>query len=339
LTPFSAWQLITKAKGLTMKLWQWVSVIIGLTVSAWCGAADSIADYPHKAIRFIVPFPAGSATDTVGRVVAHAMSEALQQPITVENKPGANGILGAESVKLAAPDGYTLLVTTSTIQAANVHLYKKLSYDPIKDFSPIGKVGDTGFVLLVAQDFPARDLKEFLAFVREHPREVSYGQGSSGSWVSAAMLAEMAQLEVLNVPYKGIPPALNDLMGGQIQFVFADVGNASAQIAGGRLRGLGITTRQSASKVPNVPPISKTLKNYGVDAWFGLVAPAQLPFEIQNKLSTTLMMVLKNPALRDKLQQAGVELAPLDAKAFGKTIQSEINKWGQWVKIADIHPE
>jgi tripartite-type tricarboxylate transporter receptor subunit TctC len=198
--------------------------------------------YPSKPIKFVVPFSAGSATDNVGRILAQAMGEAMGQTITVENKAGANGILGAEVVKAAPADGYTFLVTTSTTQAANVHLYRKLPYDPVKDFTPIGKIGETGFILMVTTDFPAKDMKEFVSYAKANPGKLAFGHGSSGSLVSAAMLTELAGLQTVNVPYKSIPPALTDLLGGQIQFAFADTGNAVSQMNGGRMRGLGVTT-------------------------------------------------------------------------------------------------
>jgi hypothetical protein len=183
-----------------------VSLLSGLSGQAMAQA------YPSKPIKFVVPFSAGSATDAVGRIVAQAMGEALGQPTSVENKAGANGILGAEAVKASAGDGYTFLVTTSTTQAANVSLYKKLSYDPVKDFTPIGKIGETGFILMVQNDFPAKDMKEFIAHGKANPGKLAYGHGSSGSLVSAALLGQMAGLEFLSVPYKSIPPALTDLL-------------------------------------------------------------------------------------------------------------------------------
>lgn len=306
------------------------------------GAAASAVwaqGYPLKPVRFVVPFSAGSATDNVGRIVAQAMAEAWGQPITVENKAGANGILGAEAVKAAPADGYTFLVTTSTTQAANVHLYRKLSYDPIKDFTPIGKIGETGFILMVSADFPAKDMKEFVAYAKAHPGQLAYGHGSSGSLVSAAMLTELAGLQTVGVPYKSIPPALTDLLGGQIQFAFADVGNAVSQMNGGRLRGLGVTTRKRAGKAPGVPPISDTVKDYNVNAWFGLMAPAQLPADIQRKASATLLAVLAKPEVREKIQGAGIDLDVEDSATLAKTIEAEVKKWGVWVKTAGIVPE
>ena len=295
--------------------------------------------YPAKPLKFVVPFPAGSATDSVGRIVAQAMGEALGQGATVENKAGANGILGAEAVKNAPPDGYTFLVTTSTTQAANVSLYKKLPYDPVKDFTPIGKIGETGFILMVKSDFAAKDMKEFIAHAKANPGKLAYGHGSSGSLVSAAMVAQMAGLDVVSVPYKGIPPALTDLLGGQLQFAFADVGNAVSQMNGGRLRGLGVTTAKRAGKAPQVPPIGDTVKDYAVSAWFGLMAPAGLPADVAAKVGSAFQAVMAKPEVREKIQNAGIDVDVQDSVQLARTIDSEIKKWAGWVKTANISPE
>ena len=295
--------------------------------------------YPNKPIKFVVPFSAGSATDNVGRILAQAMGDAMGQTITVENKAGANGILGAEVVKAAPADGYTFLVTTSTTQAANVHLYRKLPYDPVKDFTPIGKIGETGFILMVNTDFPAKDMKEFVSYAKANPGKLAYGWGSSGSFVSGAMLGELAGIQTVNVPYKSIPPALTDLLGGQIQFAFADTGNAVAQMNGGRMRGLGVTTKTRAGKAPNVPPIGDTVNGYNVSAWFGLMAPAGMPADVQKKATATLMAVLAKPEVREKIQGVGIDLDVEDSATLAKTIDAEIKKWGGWVKTAGITPE
>ena len=295
--------------------------------------------YPSKPIKFVIPFSAGSATDNVGRIMAQAMGDAMGQTITVENRAGANGILGAEAVKAAPADGYTFLVTTSTTQAANVHLYRKLPYDPVKDFTPIGKIGETGFILMVNTDFPAKDMKEFVAYAKANPGKLAFGHGSSGSLVSAAMLGELAGLQTINVPYKSIPPALTDLLGGQIQFAFADTGNAVSQMNGGRMRGLGVTTKKRAGKAPNVPSIGDTVKDYNVSAWFGLMAPAGIPADVQKKATAALLAVLAKPEVREKIQGVGIDLDVEDSATLAKTIDAEIKKWGGWVKTAGITPE
>ena len=320
---------------------QAIRLAIGATLSllaGWSGQALAQA-YPAKPLKFIVPFSAGSATDAVGRIVAQAMGEALGQSISVENKAGANGILGAEAVKASAADGYTFLVTTSTTQAANVSLYKKLSYDPVKDFTPIGKIGETGFILMVQADFPAKDMKEFIAFGKANPGKLAYGHGSSGSLVSAALLGQMAGLDFLSVPYKSIPPALTDLLGGNLQFAFADVGNAVSQMNGGRLRGLGVTTAKRAGKAPQVPPIGDTVKDYAMGAWFGLMAPANLPAEVKAKVATAFTAIMAKPEVREKIAGVGIDVDYQDAAQLAKTIEAEIKKWALWVKAANITPE
>jgi tripartite-type tricarboxylate transporter receptor subunit TctC len=295
--------------------------------------------YPNKPIKFVVPFPAGSATDAVGRILAQAMSDELKQPIAVENKAGSNGVLGADAVKQAAGDPYTLLVTTSTTQAAVVSLYKKLSYDPIRDFTPIGKIGQTGFILMVKPDFPAKDMREFIAYAKANPGKLNYGHGSSGSWVSAALLSEAAGINTVAIAYRGIPPALTDLMGGQIQFAFADVGNAVTQMNGGLLRGLAVTTAKRAGKAPAVPPMGDTVKDYDISAWFALMAPAGIPADATKKLNDSLQIVLAKPAVREKLANAGIDMDVQDNEGLARTIAAEVKKWAVWVKVAGITPE
>jgi tripartite-type tricarboxylate transporter receptor subunit TctC len=311
------------------------SWIFGLL--ALSGISVLAQTFPSKPLKFVVPFPAGSATDTVGRVVAQAMSDALGQPIAVENKAGANGIPGADSVKTAVGDPYTLLVTTSTTQAANVSLYKKLPYDPVKDFTPIGMIGNTGFILMVKPEFPAKDMKEFVAHAKAN--KLAYGHGSSGSLVSGALTAQLGGFEALGVPYKGIPPALTDLLGGQIQFAFADVGNAMTQINGGKLKGLGVTTVKRAGKAPNIAPIGDTVKGYEVSAWFALMAPANIPAADATKLGEILRAVLAKAEVKEKLANAGIDLDIQDSAALARTIDTEIKKWSGWVKLAGITPE
>ena len=293
-----------------------------------------------KPLKFIVPFPAGSATDNVARVVSTAMADALGTTAIVENKPGANGILGAEAVKLSPADGYTMLVTTNTTQAANVSLYKKLSYDPIKDFTPIGKIGVTGFVLMVPTNFPANTIAEFITYVKANPNKLSYGQGSAGSHVSAALMAQMAGIQVQGVAYRGIPPALVDLLGGSIQYAFADVGNAVSQIKGGKLKGLGVTTAKRASRAPEIATIAESgVPGYEVAAWFGIMAPAKLAPELQKKLTDTLLAVMAKPEVREKIANAGIDADVQDSAQLARTIEAEIKKWAGWVKAANIQPE
>ncbi len=305
-------------------------------VAATSGAAQS---YPSKPIRFVVPFPPGSATDTVGRVIGQAMSEALGQPITVENKAGAQGTIGAKDVKDAPADGYTVLVTTSTTQAAVTSLLKSVPYDPVKDFTPIGKIGTTPFILITHQNFPGNDLKAVIAYAKANPGKASFGQGSSGSWVSGSLFASMAGIDVLMVPYKGIPPAITDLLGGNLSMVFADLGNGMAQVRGGKVKAMGVTSATRASQTPEVPAISEVLPGYDLVAWFALMAPANTPREVQAKLTSTLQAALQKPEVRQKLATAGIDIDASDAAGLAKLIESESKRWATLTRQAKIDPE
>ncbi len=295
--------------------------------------------YPTKTIKFVVPFPAGSATDVVGRVLAEAMGKELGQNIVVDNKAGAQGTIGATEVKNAAADGYTLLVTTSTTQAAVTSLIKKLSYDPVKDFTPIGKAATTPFVLITNDKVPANSLKEFIAYVKANPGKVRFGQGSSGSWVSGSLFASMIGGDMQMIPYKGIPPALTDMLGGNIEVVFADLGNAQAQIKGGKVKAFGVTSARRAPQLPDLPAITEQVPGYELVPWFALMAPANLPKDIATKLTITLQKVLASAEVKQKMNAAGLDIDSTDAAGLAKLIDSEIKRWAQLTKAAKIEAE
>src|SRR5437867_8792574 len=260
-----------------------------LVLAALLSCAAFAQSYPTHPVKLIVPFPAGSATDQVARVVGGELQQALGQPFVVENKAGAQGAIAAAEVAKAAPDGYTLMLTTNTPHAANPSLFKKRNYYPVKDFTPITRYGTTSFMLMVRPDFPAKDLKSFIAHVRSQPGKLAAGYGSSGSQVSIAMLKQLGKLDVVDVPYKGIPQAVTDTMGGQLQFTFVDLANALAQAKGGKLRGLAVTSGKRSSLAPDMPAIAEELPAYEIIAWFALVAPAKLPGPIVQRLHETNM--------------------------------------------------
>jgi tripartite-type tricarboxylate transporter receptor subunit TctC len=295
--------------------------------------------YPSKTIKFVVPFPAGSATDVVGRVLAEAMGKELGQTIVVDNKAGAQGTIGANEVKGAAADGYTLLVTTSTTQAAVVSLLKKVPYDPIKDFTPIGKVATTPFVLIVNEKVPATDLKSFIAYVKANPGKVRFGQGSSGSYVSGSLFASMIGGDMQMIPYKGIPPAITDMLGGSIEVVFSDLGNAQAQLKGGKVKAFGVTSLNRSIALPDLPAITEQVPGYELVPWFALMAPANVPKDVAAKLTSTLQKVLLMPEVRQKLNAGGFDIDSTDAAGLAKLIDSEIKRWGQLTKAAKIEAE
>jgi tripartite-type tricarboxylate transporter receptor subunit TctC len=311
-------------------------VIAAMTIAAPLARA---AEYPTRTIKLVVPYAAGGPTDVLGRLVADYLGRDLKQTAIVENKPGAQGAIAAEMVARAEPDGYTLFVTAASIFVLNPLMYKKLSYDPVKDFRMLALVTDLPVVMEVHPSVPAKTVAEFVAYAKANPGKLAYGHGSSGSLVSAALLGQMAGLDTVSVPYKGIPPALTDLLGGQLQFAFADVGNAVSQMNGGRLKGLGITTSRRAGKANQVPPIADTVKDYAVSAWFGLMAPANLPPEAAAKINAAFATVMAKPEVREKIQNAGIDVDVQDSAQLAKTIDAEIKKWAGWVKAANITPE
>ncbi len=305
---------------------------------AFAGAAHAQA-YPSRPVRLVVPFPAGSATDQVARLLGQQLQEELRQPFVVENKPGAQGAIAADAVAKSAGDGYTLMVTTNTPQAANVSLFKKLAYDPVKDFAPIARLGTTSFMLMVKPEFPARSFKEFLAHARAQPGKLSAGYGSAGSQVSLALLKSMGKLEVVDVPYKGIPQTITDVLGGSLAFTFVDLGNALAQAKGGKLRGLAVTSARRTPLAADLPAIAEELKGYELIAWFGLVAPAATPRDIVGRLHELTAKGLAKPEVREKFAAIGTDVALLGPAEFGRFIQSEIANWGKLVQLAGIQPE
>jgi tripartite-type tricarboxylate transporter receptor subunit TctC len=295
--------------------------------------------YPTRPVKLVVPFPAGSATDQIARVVGQQLQEGLGQPFVVENKPGAQGSIAAAEVARAAPDGYTLMVGTNTPLAANPSLFKKLNYDPVKDFAPVARLGTICFMIMVRPDFPAQDLKGFLSHARANPGKLSAGYGSAGSQVSQAMLRSMGKIDFIDVPYKGLPQAITDVLGGQISFTFADLANALAQIKGGKLRGIAVTSAKRSPLASGVPAIAEELPGYELIAWFALVAPAATPPAVVARVHEVTARSLAKPEVKARFDALGTDVAPMDPGELGAFIRSEIAKFAKLAKEAGIQPE
>jgi tripartite-type tricarboxylate transporter receptor subunit TctC len=295
--------------------------------------------YPSRPVKLVVPFPAGTATDQIARVIGQQLQESLGQPFVVDNKPGAQASIGAAEVARSAPDGYTLLVGTNTPLAANPSLFKKLTYDPLKDFAPIARLGTISFMIMVRSDFPAKNLKEFLSYSRSNPGKLSAGYGSAGSQVSQAMLRSMGKIDFIDVPYKGLPQAVNDVLGGQISFTFADLATALAQIKGGKLRGIAVTAQKRSPLAPEVPAIAEELPGYELIAWFALVAPAGTPAPVVSRLHDVTAKALAKPDVAARFATLGTDVGPMNPEQLGGFIRSETAKWAKMAKEAGIQPE
>ena len=309
---------------------------LGLAMTAHGAMAQG---FPNKPIRMIVPFPAGAATDLAARVIGQQLGTTLGQPVVVDNKPGAGGSIAAMEVIRSAPDGYTLLFSSNSAISSNVALLKKIPYDPNKDFTPIAGTGETALVLLVKSGFPVKNLKELMAYVKQHRGKVTAGYGSSSSQVSIAMLNKLGGLDTLPVPYKGIPLAINDVLGGTLDYTFADIGNAMAQVKGGNMRALGVTSTQRTALAPDVPAIAEVLPGFDITAWFAIVGPAGIPKDVVDKLNAATTQALKTRDMKDKLAQIGLAPMPMPPEQLRTFIGSEIVKWTRLVKEADIQPE
>jgi len=312
------------------------AAFIALAFAAGAALAQS---YPSKPVKLVVPFPAGSATDQVARVIGQELQAALGQPFVIDNKPGAQGTIAAEGVAKSAPDGYTLMVTTNTPQAAAPALFKQLRYDPVKDFAPVARLGTISFMLMVTADFPAKNLKEFLAHARANPGKLSGGYGSAGSQVSQAMMRSLGKVEFVDVPFKGLPEAITNVLGGSISFTFADLANALAQLKGGKLKGLAVTSEKRSPLAPEVPAIAEELKGYELIAWFALMAPAGTPKDIVATLHGATAKALAKPEVVARFGTLGTDIAPMDPAQLEAFIKSEIAKWARMAKEAGIQPQ
>jgi tripartite-type tricarboxylate transporter receptor subunit TctC len=294
--------------------------------------------YPSRPVKMLVSFPPGSSTDQVARLLASELQMALGQPFIIENRVGGQGSVSADAVAKSAQDGYTLLLTTNSL-AVTPSLFSKLPYDPIKDIAPVARIGFTAFVAMVRPDFKAQSMAELLAIAKAEPGKLSGGQGGSGGQVSVALLKSLAQVDILSVPYKGVPQAIIDVLGGQIDFAFIDLGNAAAQTRGGKLRALGVTLPNRTDLAPGVPTIGETVPGFEVTAWFALVAPAGTPPEIINKLYDATAAALAKPSVKQGIASTGTDVAPMGPAQFPEFLRSEIAKWKVLVKLADLHAE
>jgi tripartite-type tricarboxylate transporter receptor subunit TctC len=296
--------------------------------------------YPTRPVRLVVPFAAGSATDTLARVLAQKLAAAEGWNVLVENVAGASGMLAAQNVARSAPDGHTVFVTTNTTHAANQNLFKKLTYDPIADFEPVGKLGTITLALAVHPSVPANNTRELIAYGKANPGKLSFGSGSSSSRIAGEMLKSLAGFDMLHVPYKSNPMAVTDLLGGQISLVFADVSTTLPQIRTGKVKGFGVSSAQRSQLAPDLPTmVEEGVAGYELTAWFAAFVTAKTPKEIVGRLNGAINAALADKTVQDALLKAGIEplaSTPDQLRAF---VVSETRKWADIVKAAGIEPE
>jgi tripartite-type tricarboxylate transporter receptor subunit TctC len=310
-------------------------------LAATAFAAPALAQtYPSKPVTFIVPFAAGSATDQLARALGQYITEQTKQPVVVENKAGASGMIAAQAAAKAPADGYTVLITTNTTHAANEHLYKKLPYDPVKDFTPITGLGKGGQVLVVRADSPYKSVNDLLAAARKSPGKITFGSGSSSSRVAGELFQQMSGTKLLHVPYKSNPLAITDLLGGQIDMMITDTSTGVPQIKAGKLRALGVSTQKRLAMLPDVPTIDEAgVKGYDMGYWFAAYAPAGTPAPVVQRLNELLVAAQKSAATKSFFETSGGEPFPTTPDALAKFQLAETQKWGKVIKAAGIEPE
>jgi tripartite-type tricarboxylate transporter receptor subunit TctC len=316
--------------------------VIGLLASGsgLVPAAAQVADYPNRLIKVIVAFPAGSGSDTNARRLGQIFQTKTGQSVVIDNRAGANGFLAAEAVKNAAPDGYTLLFTSNTTHAANPSLFKSLPYDPIKDFTPVGRVSQSAMLLVVPADSTIKTVAELTALAKSKPGKLSFGSGNSSSRIAVEIYKTMAGLDIVNIPYKGVPQALTDVMGRQTDFMIADIITALPLVKGGQLRALAVTTAKRNPHLPDVPTMSESgLDGYEMVSWTAAYAPAGTPQPVIAKLNLMMQDALKSPEVRAAYDLTGAEPTPGPPEALAAFTASEIAKWGKAIKAAGIQPE
>jgi tripartite-type tricarboxylate transporter receptor subunit TctC len=324
----------------------WIKKLLQFTYGLsilFCLAGTAIAQgvYPSKPVKLIVPLAAGGASDVVARIFAAKLGERLGQQVIVENRPGAEGLIGVEAAVRSIPDGYTLVLGSSTTLAANFYLRKALPFHPVKDLEPVSMAFQGFFnILVINPSVPANNLKEFIALAKSKPGKMDYGTATSGSKICVETFKAMAGIDLQMVNYKSSPQALNDLMGGQLQLICEPVATAMPNILAGRLRSIGVTSATPHPAAPGLPTVAQEgLPGFEYSAWVAVFAPVQTPAAIIARLEKEIAWVLHDSETVKKVQAAGVEPMPGDAKALAKLLDAELERAGSVVKAAKIQPE
>jgi tripartite-type tricarboxylate transporter receptor subunit TctC len=297
--------------------------------------------WPVKPVRMLIPWPPGGSNDVAGRIVAPRMAEALGQPVTIENRGGAAGTVGADVVARAEPDGYTLMLHSVT-HLSNAALYPKLSYDTVKDFTPIGMVSTQPTLLVVHPSFPVRSVKDLIALARAKPKQVLYGSAGNGSapHLSMTLFSSMAKVELEHVPYKGGGPALAGLLGGEVPLMLATVPSVMGQVKAGKLRAVATTSGRRLPMLPDIPTVSESgLPGYEMSPWMGMWGPARLPRPIVEQANRALAKVLTMPDVRDQFLQQGLEPMAMSVDEFAALIPREIERYARLIKLSGARVE
>jgi tripartite-type tricarboxylate transporter receptor subunit TctC len=320
---------------------QFAHVVAAAGLALWSATVTATAqNYPSKPITIIVPFGAGSATDTITRVLGQKLSIALKQSVVVENRPGANGALAALYVARAAPDGYTLFMTTNSPHSAAPFLMKNVAYDPVKDFTSITRMGSFTLMLVVHPSIPANSLKELIAYVKANPGKLSYASGNTAGIVGGATLKHRAGLDILHVPYKSAPQAIQDLLAGRVHMMFNDFTTSLPHVQAKTMRPLAVSRIKRSALFPELPTMDEAgLAGFDMDTWAGVFAPAKTPQPIVTQLSAEMRKIIDSDEVKTRLRAAGFEAFSSSPQELDEFVKVQLGKWGTMIKGAGIQPE
>jgi tripartite-type tricarboxylate transporter receptor subunit TctC len=314
-------------------------LVLLLPLLAWIGPSYAL-DYPTRPVRFIVSFAAGGPNDTIARILGQYLSEQLGQQFIIEDHVGAGGNIGMQDVLASAPDGYTIGFVAPN-NAINATLYQHIPFDFVHDSTPIAGTMKLANVMDVNLDFPAKTLAEFIAMAKAQPGKINFASGGVGTspHMSGELLAIMTGIKLTHVPYRGTGPAMTDLLGGQIPVLFDNLPGSIQQIKAGRIRALGVTSKERVASIPDLPTIGETVPGYEVSVWFGICGPKGMPPEIVAKLNAAINAVLANPKIKDRFHDLGGEVMPMSPAEFGHLVADETAKWAKVVKSAGLKVE
>lgn len=308
-----------------------------LSTSTWAQGS-----FPDKPIRLVVPFAPGGVTDTSGRLIAEGLSKRLGQQVVVENKPGASGNIGTQAVATAPPDGYTLVLAFDGTMVINPHVFASVPFDTLKDFAPIGKIGDATLILVAHPSFPGKTLKELIGLSQKDPKGISYGTSGVGGTphLAGELLNQRAGAKLVHVPYKGGGQAMSDALGGNIPLVYTAVAGAVAHVKSGKLIPIAVSSRQRSTSLPDVPTfIESGVADFEVNSWVGILAPAKTPRAVVERLNRELTALLTTPEVVERLAALGIAATPGTPERFAEEMKTDLAKYGQVVKAAGIKVE
>jgi len=313
--------------------------VTALMLAGACAAAPA-QEYPAKSVTFFVPFAAGSATDTLARSLGQGITAETKQNVVIDNRAGANGIIAVQAFIRMPADGYSVLIATNTTHAANEHLYKKIPYDPVRDFTAVTALARGGQVMVVNPRVPVKTVKEFIALAKRQPGKLTFGSGSSSSRVASELFQQMAGLQLVHVPYKSNPMAVTDLVGGHIDMMITDVVTGLPQVQAGKLRALGVSSPKRLPNVPELPTIAEAgVKGYELTFWFAAYLPAKAPSAVAERLRELFVNATRGPSAQSFFKTTGIEPWTTTSAELAKFQASESAKWAKVIKAAGIEPE